>query len=82
MIHPSNPALVVLSPPRAKMPRRPWIGIAVGAGELNEQLSDQLDETQRQLRETSAQAVRLETENSRLRARLMTVDINASDDGT
>ncbi|THH05451.1 hypothetical protein EW145_g4781 [Phellinidium pouzarii] len=49
-------------------------GIAVGAGELNEQLSDQLDEAQQQLRETSAQAARLENENSTLRSRLMTLE--------
>ncbi|KAL5511638.1 hypothetical protein ACEPAH_4855 [Sanghuangporus vaninii] len=45
-------------------------GLAVGAGELQEELSNQLDETQRLLQEERARATRLEEENANLRARL------------
>ncbi|OCB84255.1 hypothetical protein A7U60_g8933 [Sanghuangporus baumii] len=45
-------------------------GLAVGAGELQEELSNQLAETQRLLQEEQARASRLEEENTSLRARL------------
>ncbi|KAL5529221.1 hypothetical protein ACEPAG_5195 [Sanghuangporus baumii] len=45
-------------------------GLAVGAGELQEELSNQLAETQRLLQEEQARASLLEEENASLRARL------------
>ncbi|KAL5490307.1 hypothetical protein ACEPAI_5140 [Sanghuangporus weigelae] len=49
-------------------------GLAVGAGELQEELSNQLAETQRLLQEEQARASRLEGENASLRARLTHVE--------